>query len=89
MRNSFCLIICVFLFSKCEDPIEVKVFDSEPLLVVEAQINWIKETQKTEQEVILSLSTSYFLDTYVPAIGAEVNIFDSNDNIYYLEVLQE
>ena len=58
-----CLIICVFLFSKCEDPIEVKVFDSEPLLVVEAQINWIKETQKTEQEVILSLSTSYFLDT--------------------------
>jgi hypothetical protein len=82
MRNSFCLIICVFLFSKCEDPIEVEVFDSEPLLVVEAQINWIKETQKTEQEVILSLSTSYFLDTYLPAVGAEVNIFDSNDNIY-------
>ena len=82
MRNSFYLIICVFLFSKCEDPIEVNVFDSEPLLVVEAQINWIKETQKTEQEVILSLSSSYFSNTFVPAIGAEVDIVDSNENTY-------
>ena len=82
MRNSFYLIICVFLFSKCEDPIEVNVFDSEPLLVVEAQINWIKETQKTEQEVILSLSSSYFSNTYEPALGAEVNILDSNENTY-------
>lgn len=82
MRNSFCLIICVFLFSKCEDPIEVNVFDSETLLVVEAQINWIKETQKTEQEVILSLSSSYFSNTYEPALGAEVNILDSNEKTY-------
>ena len=82
MRNSFYLIICVFLFSKCEDPIEVNVFDSETLLVVEAQINWIKETQKTEQEVILSLSSSYFSNTYEPALGAEVNILDSNEKTY-------
>ena len=82
MRNSSYLIICIFLFSKCEDPIEVNVFDSEPLLVVEAQINWIKETQKTEQEVILSLSSSYFSNTYEPALGAEVNILDSNENTY-------
>ena len=82
MKNNFYLIICVFLFSKCEDPIEVNVFDSEPLLVVEAQINWIKETRETEQKVILSLSSSYFSDTYVPALGAEVQIVDSNENIY-------
>ena len=82
MRNSFYLLICVFLLLKCEDSIEVNVFDSEPLLVVEAQINWIKETQKTEQEIILSLSSSYFSDTYVPAIGAEVDILDSNENTY-------
>ena len=82
MRNSLYLLICFFLLSKCEDPIEVEVFDSEPRLIVEAKINWIKKTRKTEQEVVLSLSSSYFSDTYVPALGAEVQIVDANENTY-------
>ena len=82
MKKTLFVLIGVFIFSSCEAPIGVEVDDSEPLLVIEAQINWIKETQKTEQEVILSLSSSYFSNTYEPALGAEVNILDSNENTY-------
>ena len=82
MKKTLFVLIGVFIFSSCEAPIGVEVDDSEPLLVIEAQINWIKETQKTEQEVILSLSSSYFSNTFVPAIGAEVDIVDSNENTY-------
>ena len=73
MKKTLFVLIGIFIFSSCEAPIGVEVDDSEPLLVIEAQINWIKETQKTEQEVILSLSSSYFSNTFVPAIGAEVD----------------
>ena len=82
MKKTLYILISVFIFSKCEAPIEVEVDDSEPLLVVEAQINWIKETHKTEQKVVLSISSSYFSKTFNPAIGAKVNIVDGDENLY-------
>tara|TARA_B100000780_G_scaffold3409_1_gene2799 strand:+ start:2480 stop:3301 length:822 start_codon:yes stop_codon:yes gene_type:complete len=82
MKNSLCIFFGLLLFTQCQDPIEVEVFDSQKRLVVEAQINWIKETQQTEQEVFLSLSSSYFSDTYLPASGAIVSISDSNQQQY-------
>jgi len=82
MKDSLYIFFGLFLLSQCEDPIEVEVFDSQKRLVIEAQINWIKETQQTEQEVFLSLSSSYFADTYLPVSGAIVSILDSNEQLY-------
>ena len=42
MKKTLLVLIGVFIFSSCEAPVEVEVDDSEPLLVIEAQINWIK-----------------------------------------------
>ena len=58
--NSILLIIVLF-FSACTDVIDVEVPNEEAKLVIEASINWEKETSGSEQTIYLSKSTP-FLD---------------------------
>lgn len=74
----FCLIFC---FS-CEDVIDVDLNETEPRLVIEASINWFKGTSGNEQSIKLSLTAPFFDNAVPPATGAEVQIEDSNNNIY-------
>ncbi|BAO74464.1 DUF4249 domain-containing protein [Winogradskyella sp. PG-2] len=67
-----------FLFS-CEDVIDVELNETEPRLVVEASINWFKNTTGNEQSIKLSLSAPFFDETIPPANGALVQIVDSNN----------
>ena len=55
-------------FFSCEDVVEIPLNDSKEILIVDAYINWIKETNKTEQKVNLSLSSPYFKKTYQPQL---------------------
>lgn len=73
-------IACIFI--SCEDVIEVDLNEAEPRLVIEASINWLKNTQGNEQEIKLSLSAPFFNDSVPPANGAIVEIVDSNNNVY-------
>lgn len=66
------LIICI----SCEEIIEVDLNEEMPRLVVEANINWIKETRQTEQEIWLSTLSPYFSNETNPASGATVRIVD-------------
>jgi hypothetical protein len=70
------------LFLNCEDPINIELNDSNQILVVDAFINWIKEGQTSEQEVILSLTSPYFQENYKSASGANVFIEDGEGEIY-------
>ena len=54
MNRVKCLFLFFMLLFFCEDPIEVELNEPNLKLVVEAYVNWIKETNKTEQAVILS-----------------------------------
>ncbi|MDA9183756.1 DUF4249 domain-containing protein [Flavobacteriaceae bacterium] len=82
MKRSVCFLIGLFLIIQCEDPIDVETNDATQKLVIEASINWIKETKQPEQEILLSLTTSYFSDEKIPANGAEVYIADKYGTIY-------
>ena len=75
-RISFLLVLIVTLFASCEDVIDVDLNYSSERLVIEGQLNWIKETQQTEQRVILSKTTPYFENLRIPANGAEVQVKD-------------
>ena len=82
MKRSVCFLIGLFLIIQCEYPIDVETNDATQKLVIEASINWIKETKQPEQEILLSLTTSYFSDEKIPANGAEVYIADKYGTIY-------
>lgn len=75
------LITAIFsLFYNCEDVIDVDLNEAEPRLVIEASINWFKNTPGNEQSIKLSLSAPFFDDLIPPANGAIIQITDSNNN---------
>ena len=76
------LILLSLTINSCEEPIDLNLNTSEPKLVIEASINWIKGTSGNEQEIKLSLSAPYYDLETPPASNAFVSIFDSNNNEY-------
>ena len=75
------MLLCISNYT-CEEPISLDLNTSEPKLVIEASINWIKGTPGNEQEIKLSLTAPYYDLETPPANNAIVTIFDSNNNQY-------
>jgi hypothetical protein len=78
-------IIFLFLLSlcfNCEDVIDVDLNEAEPRLVIEASINWFKNTSGNEQSIKLSLSAPFFDNEVPAATGATVKITDTNNNTF-------
>ncbi|WP_178988338.1 DUF4249 family protein [Winogradskyella schleiferi] len=82
MKKSIYLLLVFSIFYTCEDVIDVDLNEAEPRLVIEASINWLKNTTGNEQSIKLSLSAPFFDDDTPPANGATVQITDSNDNTF-------
>ena len=77
----YILTISLFTFS-CEDIIDLDVPESQARLVIDASINWFKETAGNEQEIKLTLSAPYFDSEIPPANGAQITITDTNNNVF-------
>lgn len=78
----FILIILSFTIFSCEEEIELDLNSTQPKLIIEASINWVKGTVGNEQEIKLSLSAPYYDTLITPANNALVSIFDSNSTEY-------
>lgn len=78
------LYISFFLtfFTNCEDVIDVNLNNAEPRLVIEASINYLKNTTGNEQNIKLTLSAPFFNDVVPPATDATVQILDAHGNTF-------
>ncbi len=76
------MLLVFSLFYTCEDVIDVDLNEAEPRLVIEASINWLKNTTGNQQSIKLSLSAPFFDDATPPANGATVQITDTNNNTF-------
>ena len=74
--------IVIIFFAACEEVIDVDLNYSSERLVIEGHINWIKESQKTEQFILLSKTSPYFDNLREAASGAKVQITDLKNNIF-------
>ena len=87
MKNIFQFILCLgwlVAITACEDVVDVKVPNSEPKLVIEASIDWVKGTNGATQVIKLSESTNYFsTQQQVPALGAQVRIVKDEDGTVF------
>ena len=70
------------VFASCEKVVDVELNYSDERLVIEGQLNWIKESKQTEQRILLSKTTPYFDNQRIPATGAQVLVRDSQDKVY-------
>ncbi|MFC4722165.1 DUF4249 family protein [Geojedonia litorea] len=80
MKHYFKLIILSLIFTSCEDVIDLNLNNTEPKLVIDASINWLKGTNGMEQGIKLSLTAPYFDSNVEPASGAIVYVTDSSNN---------
>ncbi|WP_452229592.1 MULTISPECIES: DUF4249 domain-containing protein [unclassified Lacinutrix] len=74
-------ILTIFLFS-CEDVVDIDLPNSEPRLVIDASINWFKDTPGNEQSIKLTLSAPFYDNEIPPANNAQVIIMDANNNSF-------
>lgn len=76
------IIVFIALISvSCTDVVDVDVPEAAPRLVVEASIDWEKETQGNEQFIKLSMSTPFFDNLTNTAVsGASVIITNTTTN---------
>ena len=56
--------------------------------MVEAYVNWIKETNQTEQAVILSTLNPFFSNAKTPINGAKVSFSDENATRYLFKEIE-
>ena len=68
--------------TSCEDVIDLNLNTSEPRLVIDASLNWIKGTTGNEQKIKLTLTAPYFDTTVPPANGAQVIVKDTDNNTF-------
>lgn len=82
MKKIVFLVSILLFFFNCEDVVEVNLNETEPRLIIEASINWFKNTSGNEQSIKLSLSAPFFDDNIPPANGAIIQITDSNNTTF-------
>jgi len=77
----FVLLLCVFVFSSCEEKIDLELDESFTRIVVEGEIT----TDQKAHLVKLSTSSSYFYNEQAPTVSdAEVSIADDQGNVFLL-----
>ena len=81
----YILLISILTLTSCTDVIEVEVPTEAPRLVIEASINWEKETVGNNQTIKLSRSSPYF-DTNgaVSVLGASVKITNDTQGTVFI-----
>lgn len=87
MRQILALLSLVLMLNSCEEVIDVELNEAPPKLVIDASIDWFKNTQGNQQQIKLSLSAPYFDTEIPPATGAIVSI--SNDSGISFNFIEE
>lgn len=82
MKKSLYIILLCLPFFTCEEVVDLNLKTAEPRLVIDASLNWIKDTDGKNQYIKLSLTAPYYSTTVPPATGASITITDNNNNTF-------
>lgn len=75
-------ILSAFIFTSCEEVVNVDLSNSEPKLVIDAIIKWEKGTTGENQTIKLSLTNDFYTNEILPANGAVVTVTNSSDVVF-------
>lgn len=83
MKNlSIILFAFSLLLTSCEEVVQVDLQESEPRLVVEASINWVKNTTGNNQKIRLSTTVPFYEDETAPVTNAIVKVTSEDGRIF-------
>lgn len=75
------LTIALFLVG-CEEVIHVNLDTAPPRLVIDASIDWVKNTSGNEQKIKLSTTTGYYSPEFPTVSGATILVSNSTNVIF-------
>lgn len=77
------LLTLGLLFTACEEVVDIDLDTAAPRLVVDANINWIKGTDGSQQTVRLTTTGNYYENTVPVVNGATVYITNNNSGVVF------
>lgn len=66
----------------CEDIIKVDLDTAPPKLVIDASLEWIKNTAGQEQKIVLSATTAYYNGEFPPVSGAIITVINASNTVF-------
>lgn len=75
------ITLCLFVLS-CEDVIVVDLETESPRLVIDASIDWVKNTTGNEQIIKLSTTTGYYEDEFPIVSGADIVVENAVGTVF-------
>lgn len=77
------LIVTIGLFlTGCEEVISVDLETAAPRLVIDASIDWVKNTTGNEQKIKLSTTTGYYNPAFPTVSGATIFVTNSAQTVF-------
>ena len=77
------MILSVGLFlTGCEKAINVPLQTASPRLVIDASIDWVKNTVGNKQKIVLSTTTGYYSSEFPSVSGAEITVTDPSNTVF-------
>ncbi|MFT3795499.1 DUF4249 domain-containing protein [Flavobacterium sp.] len=76
------LLCTAFLNIGCEDTVHVDLDTAPSRLVIDAQLDWQKGTDGSQQTIKLSMTTGYYEYLYPAVSGAEVTVTNSSNTVF-------
>jgi len=76
------LTIAALFFTSCEEVVNVDLNTAAPRLVVDAAINWQKNTDGSVQKITLSTTTDFYSNVIPKVTGANVSITNSANTTF-------
>ena len=76
------IVTMVLFFTSCEEVITVDLETAPPRLVVDASIDWVKNTTGKEQKIKLSTTTGYYSPTFPTVSGAVITVTNSVNSVF-------
>lgn len=80
--KNFVIIAMGLLLISCEEVKEVDLETAEPRLVIDAAIDWEKNTTGSEQKIKLSTTTAYYSEVFPAVHGANVMVSNSANTVF-------
>lgn len=80
--NSALFLLMTMLLMSCEDVIDVDLDTAPPRLVIDASINWLKNTPGQEQVIKLSTTTGYYDEKFPSVSGAIIVVTNPGNQTF-------
>lgn len=76
------IISAVLFVTGCEKVTTVDLKTASPRLVIDASIDWVKNTAGNEQKIVLSTTTGYYSPEFPSVSGAVITVTNSSNTVF-------